>query len=202
MTKERFGLLLLVVAFILLVPGVTQPILIITGTIDKAEMAKMGKEVVINSPNVNAMIGGMISTFIDSLEVSGTQQVYEKSRSILGTVKELWLTGNGIVGFLVVLFSVIIPVLKGVLIMVGTLAKQIQWRGKALNIASLVSKWSMADVFVVAVIVAFLAANASKDSAGLVTLHAEFGMGFYFFLGYCLLSIVSAQLMPKFKDGK
>ncbi len=202
LNRERTGLLLLVAAYVLLIPGITQPILILTGTIDKAEIAALGRDLVLNSPNINGMLGNMISSFIDTLDIQGTQQVYEKSRSILGTVKELWDSGNGGVGFLVVLFSVIIPVLKGAMILGATLAKQWVWRGQALNTANLVSKWSMADVFVVATIVAFLAANASQDAGEIVTLHARFGQGFYFFLAYCLLSIASAQIMPKSPEGE
>ncbi|MGV6857605.1 MAG: paraquat-inducible protein A [bacterium] len=200
MSREKLALMLLVSAYVLLIPGILQPILILTGTIDKAELAALGKDVVVNNPNFNSMLGSMVSSLIDSLDIQGTQQVYEKARSILGTVKELWDSGNAGVGFLVVLFSVIIPVLKGSMILSATLAKQWVWRGQALKLANLVSKWSMADVFVVATIVAFLAANASKDAGEIVTLHARFGTGFYFFLAYCLLSIASAQIMPKAMD--
>ncbi len=67
---------------------------------------------------------------------------------------------------------------------------------RAASIASSLSKWSMADVFVIAIFIAFLAARATQNSSELVRFDADFGNGFYFFLGYCLLSIASAQLMP------
>ena len=57
------------------------------------------------------------------------------------------------------------------------------------------SKWSMADVFVVGVFVAFLAANAIRKEAGLLSFQAELGLGFYCFLGYCILSILSSQIL-------
>ena len=58
-----------------------------------------------------------------------------------------------------------------------------------------IGKWSMADVFVIAIMVAYLAAVASKDMDELFSLEAEFSSGFYYFLGYCLLSILASQLL-------
>ena len=53
----------------------------------------------------------------------------------------------------------------------------------------------MADVFVIAIMVAYLAAVASKDMEELFSLEAEFASGFYYFLGYCLLSLLASQLL-------
>jgi uncharacterized paraquat-inducible protein A len=69
------------------------------------------------------------------------------------------------------------------------------------SVSNLISKWSMADVFVVGVFVAFLAANAVKKEGGLLSFEAVLGPGFYFFLGYCLLSILSSQLLAAKKPG-
>jgi len=55
----------------------------------------------------------------------------------------------------------------------------------------------MADVFVIGVFVAFLAANAIKREGGLLSFEAILGSGFYFFLGYCLLSILSSQILAR-----
>jgi uncharacterized paraquat-inducible protein A len=93
------------------------------------------------------------------------------------------------------LFSVIIPVTKGLLLLVSTLIKELGIKGHSYDIANLISKWSMADVFVVAIVVAYLAANATRDMGEIFTLQARFEPGFYFFLAYCVLSILSAQLM-------
>ena len=57
------------------------------------------------------------------------------------------------------------------------------------------SKWSMADVFVIAIFIAFLAAKGIREDTGLVNFDAVVGTGFYYFLGYCLLSILSAQIL-------
>ena len=53
----------------------------------------------------------------------------------------------------------------------------------------------MADVFVIAVFLAFLAAKGIREDTGLVSFDASLGSGFYFFLGYCILSVASAQIL-------
>jgi uncharacterized paraquat-inducible protein A len=52
-----------------------------------------------------------------------------------------------------------------------------------------ISKWSMADVFAVGVLIAFLAGRATQG------LDAVPGRGFYYFVSYCLLSNFAFQLL-------
>lgn len=143
------------------------------------------------------MLGDMAASLLDSLNVSGEVVVYEKTRSILGTVFDLMGTGNIVVGFLLMLFSVIVPLIKIFLMLAVRVFPQPFFHGTGQTIAQLISKWSMVDVFVVAIIVAFLAGNASGHMDEIFVLNANFESGFYFFLGYCLLSIASAQLLEK-----
>ena len=58
----------------------------------------------------------------------------------------------------------------------------------------------MADVFVVALFIAYLAAIASQATPGttaLVAFEAEFGLGFYFFAAYCVFSLASQQFTAR-----
>jgi uncharacterized paraquat-inducible protein A len=57
------------------------------------------------------------------------------------------------------------------------------------SITAAIAKWSMADVFVVALIITYMAGNASAGMGDLVHTHASLESGFWFFLGYCLLAI-------------
>jgi hypothetical protein len=64
-----------------------------------------------------------------------------------------------------------------------------------------IAKWSMADVFVVALFIAYLAAQASATptqgpnaAPALLEFDARFGTGFYWFAAYCLFSLASQQI--------
>jgi len=195
--KKTIGLLLFFVAYGMLYPGLTQPILGLTGTVEKSDLVILGKNIIVDNPDTPELIGTMAEVLVANMEVSGTVEAYHKTRSILGTVQELYRDNYKLVAFLVALFSIIIPIFKGLMLLASQLRISDALAYRLKTISSLVSKWSMADVFVVGIFVAYLAANAIKKEGGLLSFEAVLGPGFYFFLGYCLLSIVSSQLLAE-----
>jgi len=193
---NKLGILLMLVAIGLLIPGVTKPVLILTGTVDKAELVKLGMKTLSDSPDVPDFMTSLVKQFVSQLNINGDLPAYNKTRSILGTVQELYDGKQFLVAFLIGLFSIIVPTIKSLLMILSSMMAD---KASAVSnkIIRFISKWSMADVFVVAIIVAFLAANATQQTEKLFSLEAEFGEGFYYFLGYCLLSILSTQVMAR-----
>ena len=191
----------MLVAIGLLIPGVTKPILILTGTVDKAELVELGMKTLADSPDVPGIMTSLVEQLVSQLDVHGEVPAYNKTRSILGTVQELYDGRQWLVAFLIALFSIIVPVTKS-LLMIFSFMMLDKASSVSDKIIRFISKWSMADVFVVAIIVAFLAANATQQTEKLFSLEAEFGEGFYYFLGYCLLSILSMQVMAVKLDNK
>jgi len=206
-------LIITIISLVLLIPGVTQPMLTLTGTIDKAKMTETGIDIIVDSMVEKSMkrgtekseedergkakrMIGMITGMLGLNNIKGEIDAYSKTRSIWGTVKELFRSGNGVVGFLVMLFSIVIPVTKILLMLLGAYFNESINSRKAFLISSVISKWSMADVFVIAIIVTFMAANAT-NMGGLLNLEARFEYGFYFFLGYCIFSILSIQVITR-----
>lgn len=116
--------------------------------------------------------------------------IFEETRSIWQTVISLEEAGYAAVGFMVVTFSVVIPISKGLLI-IWTWLSPARWRWQLI---SLISKWSMADVFVVAILVAFFTAKATAE------LQSSLHEGFYWFTSYCLLSIISGQCLASYAN--
>lgn len=74
-------------------------------------------------------------------------------------------------------------------------------KARALRLSALLSKWSMADVYVMATLVAYLAVSASSQGSGqdVLQFEASFQSGFWYFLAFCLLSIFASQLMSQQK---
>jgi hypothetical protein len=73
-------------------------------------------------------------------------------------------------------------------------------RKRTLAFVETIAKWSMADVFVVALFIAYLAAQASATPTSgpnaappMIAFTARFGPGFYWFATYCLFSLASQQ---------
>src|SRR5262249_44198878 len=120
---------------------------------------------------------------------------------IIGSVRHLYEVGSPMPATLILLFSVIVPFSKGALVAWATFMKQAEARVRTLRFVELIAKWSMADVFVVALFIAYLAAKASQAAPGdpnavaaLVAFTATFGSGFYWFAAYCLFSLASQQV--------
>jgi hypothetical protein len=208
-------LILSFVSITFLIPGVTLPALSMEGIVYKAKAFESSKEIIIDSfinrVRVKAENKGLsltdsevekskngIKKTVDSLlsslgfgkeSIKGTIKVYDSERSILTAVGEMYKAGYGFVAFLVVLFSVIVPIIKIGLIISYSVTKKAIFQ----SIANIISKWSMADVFSIAIIISFFAANSYKFD-GLLQMNAKLGVGFYFFIAYCLISIASSQI--------
>ena len=198
MAARIVGLALLLGAYALLVPGLTEPMLSVSGTVEKAKLVELGRELLRESGQIPAFLSDLADRLVDGIDARGTVVAFDKTRSILGTAAELRAGGHVPVAALIVLFSVVVPLAKA-LVLVAALLPAIPPRGRRrlAAIADASGKWSMADVFVVAIFFAFLAGNGLRESRGLVDFEASLGPGFWYFLGYCLVSLLGTQLLAR-----
>ncbi len=116
-------------------------------------------------------------------------KLFSQTRSILQTVEGLHESGNTFVAGLILLFSVVVPFVKGGLLLVALFVGSWATRDRLVRFVAAISKWAMADVFVVGVFVAYLAAKATQN------MDARIESGFYWFTAYCLISLASAQFL-------
>jgi hypothetical protein len=130
----------------------------------------------------------------------GEVEVFQQTRSIVGSVRRLYEVGSPVPATLILLFSVIVPFVKMALVGWAMFAAP-ERRQRTLAFVETIAKWSMADVFVVALFITYLAAIASQSAADagppVVAFTAQFGAGFYWFAAYCLFSLASQQLTAR-----
>jgi hypothetical protein len=220
-------LALLVCSVGLLIPGLFAPVLTIRGVLTRdgiAQVAPMMLERGLTDQTIavlKSMMNPSIVAYLDAtggdlrkivLERLGPQitaslkqnvsevEVYEQTRSIVGSVKRLYEVGSPVPATLILLFSVIVPVGKGILVGWAMFMSDGARRQRTLRFVEAIAKWSMADVFVVALFIAYLAAQASATpttgpnaAPPLIAFTARFGPGFYWFAVYCLFSLASQQ---------
>lgn len=137
-----------------------------------------------------------------------TSSIVDKELSILATVEELWQDQRFIVGALIFIFSVCIPLIKTSLVSFAYFKRHTLLEEKIMNFVASIGKWSMADVFIVAIFLAILSTNhadtADNQAISMFgfkldilisseTLSAA-GVGFYYFTGYCLLSLLGTHI--------
>lgn len=197
LSRRLLMIALITVSVGLLYPGVTQPVLTLTGTLEKSMIAELGIEMIAGegADGSTRQMLTMISSMLGFDQIEGQLEAYHTTRSIWGTVNELATTGNLPVAFLIVFFSLVIPVFKLSLQAVAVVLPRAQWRAPLLWLNSALSKWSMADVFVMGLLVAYMTGSASGQMGEMLTMEARLEPGFYYFLAYCLFSILAGSLM-------
>lgn len=222
--SRKVALGLILASMVLLLPGLVLPVLTIRGVLTRdgvAHVAPVMLEHGLNDDTVktlkslmNPAMVGMIEALggdvrkmlIDKLTPELTRalqqaeevEVYTQTRSILGAVRQLYRVGSPIPATLILIFSVVVPFGKAGLVAWAVSMRSASARLRTVRFVELIAKWSMADVFVVAVIIAYLAAQASQANPGsaapaLIAFTAHFGPGFYWFAAYCLFSLASQQ---------
>lgn len=140
-------------------------------------------------------LGVGLTTPILSVEVSKTLPVLGEtvlqfqSKGILTTVSGLWEHGNRWLALLLLLFSVVLPLLKTGVAWLTLFSRTHHLSLRGLHLSHHLGKWSMADVFVVAILVAYFSSNAG----GLT--QAEVQAGLWFFALYVVLSLLGSQLI-------
>ena len=142
------------------------------------------------------------------------QILFYKSKSIMEVV-DLMISQNRLdllfVGILVLLFSVLFPVSK-LLSSLGFVFSEKLKKNKVIQFLTFkTGKWSMADVFVIALFMAYLGfdgliteqlnqiGNLTSSSAVLTTNNSGLLFGFYAFTGFVLFSLFISQKVEKMK---
>ena len=195
--RKLLAVLLLVVAVGLLYPGVTQPVMTLTGTVEKAKIAELGIEMIAGEgadAQTRQMLGA-ISSFLGFDQIEGQLEAYRNTRSVWGTVEELARSGNLPVALLIVFFSLVIPLFKLALQLASLFISRDELRAPLLWLNGSLSKWSMSDVFVMGILVAYMAGSASGQMGDMLTMYASLEPGFYYFLAYCLFAIAAGAVL-------
>ena len=179
MNKTNFGFALNILALIFFVPGIIMPMFSL-------------------SMDMTAQLSSS----------SLTSNLINKELSLLGTVQELWDDQRILVAVLIFLFSIAIPVIKSLLITFSFVKRQTQTERRLVEFVAKIGKWSMADVFVVAIFLAVLSTNhaetATYQNLSIFGMKIQLmissetlssiGIGFYCFTAYCLISLLGVQL--------
>ncbi len=192
--KFKSAIFFSMLSVLLLVPGVTKPLITIKATMDKQAFLAMVIDNLFPSESSNGLLANMLRPLISQLQVNGQVEVFHSSRSLLATMLELINHDHIIVGLMIGVFGILIPVFKLMLTVMAFLPPLSDAKFSLLSVSQFLSKWSMSDVFVMAILVAFLAVNANEYAAQAFQMQARLEEGFYFFLAYCLSAIVAGQL--------
>ena len=125
--------------------------------------------------------------------MQGRTYFYYQNKGIMDVISLLWNNNNKLVAGAIGTFSVIIPLIKLlstllILLLPVTGAKRLR------KFLTFISKWSMADVFVLSAFLAYL--SFSNMSPG-VEMDAGIMFGLYYFAGYVVVSILLGSFLNR-----
>ncbi len=141
----------------------------------------------------------------------GEQVMYFQSKSILDVTQTL-INSAGIdtkvVGILVFLFSIVFPFFKLLLSTLYLFVEKVKQSKLAQTVIFYLGKWSMADVFVVAIFMAYigfygiiasqLGEISSSTRYEVETInYSKLSPGALFFTSYCILSIITSIIISR-----
>jgi hypothetical protein len=161
---------------------------------------------------IDARIAELNFPFLGETIQFKDQVLFYKSKSIMEVV-ELMMAQNRMdlffVGGLVFLFSILFPLSKLIASTIYTFSAKMQ-KNRVINfLVFKTGKWSMADVFVIAMFMAYLGFDGliteqlnqlqtfTKSTAVLTTNNSGLLFGFYAFTGFVLFSLFLSQKMKK-----
>lgn len=143
--------------------------------------------------SIGLLIPGLtqpVLTIVASIDLLGVpREIFRQTQSVLQAVRTLHDAGNDFVAGLILFFSITVPFLKALALLVILTLRNPAAKYRLYLMVRSLSKWAMADVFAVGVLIAMLAAQGSDNLDGVA------GPGFYYFAAYCLVSNLAFQLL-------
>ena len=220
-TRYWIAVSLILVTLALLYPGLTQNALTIRGVLDVEGVGKKVDQLAgaqipparlaeirpylnekrfgrLNDEEMSQLIGrvagGVMRGQIEGAkaQIDGAT-VYVQTQTIVVTIRYLLENGGYLAGGLLLVFSIGVPLGKIVLFAIALHSGPTR-RHKLLSLINVIGKWSMADVFVVAIYTAYLGARSSVGVGQPVHFETEYGPGFYWFAAYCVVSLAAQQV--------
>jgi len=154
-------------------------------------LSLQGFTITISIASLIALINGLVTpvmmmTIHKQVEYLGDVVLSFESKGILGSISKLYEQDSLVVAMTILLFSVLLPFAKTIAMLFVSIFEFSPFAITVVRFFKHLGKWSMIDVFVVAIFLVYLTANDSDVS------HAEAEIGLYFFLVYVILSIITS----------
>ncbi len=178
------------VSLVVLFAGITAPMIEIDARFQQVNFLLIGEQIVFND-----------------------QVIFFQSKSILQVIEILFATGkidSFLVGILILVFSIVFPVAKLISTQIFLAGNEKLRNNKILTFFAFKSgKWSMADVYVIAIFMAYIGfqgildhqlSNLNMETESLVSIstnRTSLQPGFIIFIGFVLFSLILSTILKK-----
>jgi hypothetical protein len=144
-----------------------------------------------------SMIALVVGWFAPILEITAYQDIpllgntifqYE-SKSIVTALQKMFSNEQYAIAGIILLFTIITPIIKTLLLLMISFQEKLHLSSRRIGFLSAVGKWSMLDVFVVAIVVTYFSMKSSGQT------DANLQIGVYYFSIYVILSMICTYIV-------
>jgi hypothetical protein len=150
--------------------------------------------------SVVALITGWFAPILEitayqDIPVLGNTIFQYESKSIISALHNIYQSEKYFIAGIILLFTVITPVIKTLLLLLISFKEKFHFSDKSITFLNHIGKWSMLDVFVVAIVVTYFSMKAKGQT------DANLQIGIYYFSVYVILSMICTYIVSFKKDA-
>ena len=148
------------------------------------------------SLSIIALITGWFSPILEitayqDIPMLGNTIFQYESKSIVTALEKIYAQGQYGIAAIILLFTVITPIIKTFIMLTLSFRQKFHLSSKRIKFLSWVGKWSMLDVFVVAIVVTYFSMKATGQT------DANLQIGVYYFSIYVILSMICTIILTQ-----
>ena len=148
------------------------------------------------SLSIIALITGWFSPILEitayqDIPMLGNTIFQYESKSIITALQKIYSQGQYGIAAIILLFTVITPIIKTIIMLTLSFRQNINLSSKRMKFLSWIGKWSMLDVFVVAIVVTYFSMKESGQT------DANLQIGVYYFSIYVVLSMICTMILSR-----
>ena len=118
------------------------------------------------------------------------QSVFQfESKSIVSALQKLFHSGQVAIAVIIFLFTILTPIFKSMMMLVVLFSQNLHFSQKSIRVLKTIGKWSMLDVFVIAILVTYFTTKSGGAT------DATLQIGVYYFVAYVIASMVLTYLI-------
>lgn len=118
------------------------------------------------------------------------QTVFQfESKSIVSALQKLYESGQTAIAIIIFIFTILTPIFKSVMMLVVLYSQNLHFSQKSIKVLKTIGKWSMLDVFVIAILVTYFTTKSGGAT------DATLQIGVFYFVAYVIASMLLTYLI-------
>lgn len=153
------------------------------------------------SVTVIALITGWFAPILaivayQDIPVLGQSVFQFESKSIVSALQKLYESGQTAIAVVIFLFTIVTPIFKSFMMLIILFSQSLHFSNKSIKILKTIGKWSMLDVFVIAILVTYFTTKSGGAT------DATLQIGVYYFVTYVIASMLLTYLINYKNNAK